>query len=601
MHRRKLIAALSLALLVNVMPIFPVYAEDGNTQTEEQHEEKKEAPAPKKEAEPAPAPAPAPEPAPAQEPVPEQKKEVPQLAASLSEDVPEDVPAQEPVQEDVGNQGSEGGSEDAQQPQEGGNSEEPQGEGGEQPVQGDTDSGQEDPSEGGENDPVPAEAGDNGEGGETDPSAPAEPKPEIKEEEKTPEEKAAEESKPEVKEEETKTDRDKPEGYDAVSEHHGTNAALIAEQMIVHIPVPEEDFRLYSADGKKCVTKGDTYIYSSRSENGKKAAAVTGHIAMYELERKDGWSYVETEHVRGFIRSSDVIFGNAAEDLLKEDRQRMTDAVKKSISVPEEERGEFAADLKESISKLEVLIPWNENEAFCYMRGTSLDHIRNTEGAYAIRDTFIFEKADRDSRHVGELSSGCGMYILEDVGDFYFVESGDVRGYAYKPHLCLDDGMAKRLTNGDRAVKTAKELVSWKENKATFDYITSAREGSKTNPVRKKIVELAAKSLGCPYVWGGTDLYEGADCSGFVQSLYRRFGYNIPRVAEAQSQYGTKIPVEDAMPGDLIFFADNGYVYHVAMYIGEGKTIEAYSSDYGIIVHHVSGRDTVWATRVIED
>ena len=78
-------------------------------------------------------------------------------------------------------------------------------------------------------------------------------------------------------------------------------------------------------------------------------------------------------------------------------------------------------------------------------------------------------------------------------------------------------------------------------------------------------------------MWGGTSLTDGADCSGFVQQIYKQYGYSLPRVAEDQSQYGTKIPVEDAQPGDLIFFTgtyDAGVpVTHIGIYVGNGQMI----------------------------
>ena len=119
--------------------------------------------------------------------------------------------------------------------------------------------------------------------------------------------------------------------------------------------------------------------------------------------------------------------------------------------------------------------------------------------------------------------------------------------------------------------------------------------------LRTSIVQFASQFIGNPYVWGGTSLTNGADCSGFVQSIYAQYGYTLPRVAEDQAQYGTKIPVEEAQPGDLIFYARNGYIYHVVMYAGNGETVEAQSSRTGIVHGTVNMNNAVWAVRILED
>ena len=154
---------------------------------------------------------------------------------------------------------------------------------------------------------------------------------------------------------------------------------------------------------------------------------------------------------------------------------------------------------------------------------------------------------------------------------------------------------------GESGFATASEEIKPEDNKATYYTLTSIKEGTKYNAIREKILDLALSCVGNPYVWGGTSLTNGADCSGFVQTLYSHFGYSLPRVAESQAYCGTQIPVSDAAPGDLIFFAKNGYIYHVAMYAGDGKTVEAYSSQYGIITKELGSRNVIWASRIIED
>ena len=183
-----------------------------------------------------------------------------------------------------------------------------------------------------------------------------------------------------------------------------------------------------------------------------------------------------------------------------------------------------------------------------------------------------------------------------------YVESGNVRGFVKKSKITMGS-KAKEIVkkNGEANMATAEQYVEPEDNKALYYSLSSIKDGAAYSTVRTEIVKIASECIGNPYVWGGESLTNGADCSGFVQTLYSMFGYKIPRVADAQSQYGTQIPVSDAAPGDLIFFAQNGYVYHVALYAGDGMTIEAYSEDRGIIATDLGNRNAVWATRVIKD
>lgn len=100
---------------------------------------------------------------------------------------------------------------------------------------------------------------------------------------------------------------------------------------------------------------------------------------------------------------------------------------------------------------------------------------------------------------------------------------------------------------------------------------------------RNQIVNFAIKYVGNRYVWGGTSLTNGADCSGFVQSVMHNFGITLPRTSREQAKVGRAIKSSEMRPGDLIFYANSsGTINHVAMYIGNGQIVHAASSKSGI-------------------
>jgi cell wall-associated NlpC family hydrolase len=387
-----------------------------------------------------------------------------------------------------------------------------------------------------------------------------------------------------------------PEGYAEAENHNGTNEDLIAHQHIVtDMPIIRKDFRFTTVDKVYAFSAKEIEIREAREDSAEVVGRIAKNGVLFELEEEEnGWIFVESGKVRGFVRGEDLIRG--------EDADQMREALEKQAE-------RISRMLPEGISKdayffmAQETVPYYENEAYAFRRITTEDTVISKKPALAKAEIGIMESRDQDAREAGKLSEGGLCYVIEDAGEgWLFVESGDVRGFV-KASALDQSGAAKAKVEeaGEDALKTAVEEIKPADNKATYYTVTSIKEGAKYNEVREKILEKALSCVGNPYVWGGTSLTHGADCSGFVQSLYSLFGYHLPRVAAAQSRVGTQIPVSDAAPGDLIFFARNGYVYHVAMYAGDGKTVEAYSSQYGIITKELSERNAVWATRIIED
>ena len=365
-----------------------------------------------------------------------------------------------------------------------------------------------------------------------------------------------------------------PGSYNQTLMYNGTNTQLIANQNIVSgLSIIRNDFRFVTVDKEPAIAADRHGVYEEMDELSREIGMLSKGDVVYILsEEEDGWLYIESGNVRGFIKKKNV---------------------KPADSIPGDEIISFA----------EEKIPASENDAYAYKHCTTKSTVIDKDYAVADVDTAILEGTEGDSREVGHLASGSLCYVIMQADQKWaYVESGNVRGFAPVKNLTTGS-KAKDIVKekGEESMTKAEELISPSDNKAVYYTLNSVHDGVEYNSIRSDLVETAAKCIGNPYVWGGTSLTNGADCSGFVQTLYSLFGYHIPRVADAQSQYGTQIPISDAAPGDLIFFASNGYVYHVAMYAGDGMTIEAYSDDRGIIATSIGNRDAVWATRVIED
>ena len=321
---------------------------------------------------------------------------------------------------------------------------------------------------------------------------------------------------------------------------------------------------------------------------------------LYILKEENGWLYVESGNVRGFVKASEVYTGDAAQEILD---VYQTKAQKKAEKVGMEYTG-----IEGTAKTAEATVDAKENQAYTYLRATVNPTVAEKDYAL-VNDQIgtgilnIKEENNPDARTVGTLKQGQLCYILADKdADWVYIESGDVRGFVEKKYLDNSDETKQQITTtGEEQYKTAEETVKPEENAALYYTLASVKEGTPSGEIRESILQFASQFIGNPYVWGGTSLTDGADCSGFVQQIYKQYGYDLPRVAEDQSQCGTKIPVEDAQPGDLIFYAKEGHIYHVVMYAGDGKTIEAASTKLGIIESKVNTKNAVWATRIIND
>ena len=215
--------------------------------------------------------------------------------------------------------------------------------------------------------------------------------------------------------------------------------------------------------------------------------------------------------------------------------------------------------------------------------------------AFANVTSFLYVRSEptKESEYVGKLYPGYAAKITGPVGEWTAVESGDVTGYVKTDYILTG---AEAQTYAENVVTEAQQ--EGKEEAEAFTYAVSRKseEAQMTQEVQgnvqqtettevsaqpasngQVIVDYACQFIWNPYVWGGTSLTDGADCSGFVQSVFAHFGISLPRTTYDQINAGVEVSYDQAMPGDLIC-----YDGHIGIYIGNGQIVNAQNPEQGI-------------------
>jgi cell wall-associated NlpC family hydrolase len=157
---------------------------------------------------------------------------------------------------------------------------------------------------------------------------------------------------------------------------------------------------------------------------------------------------------------------------------------------------------------------------------------------------------------------------------------------------------AVELSENETAVTEAE--VSVVETAVAQAEVNDLPMMSDSSAQGSEIVAYALQFVGNPYVWGGISLTMGADCSGFVMSVYNNFGYRLNRTSRDQALQGISVSIDQMQPGDLVFYANNGIVNHVAIYIGNEQIVHACNKNTGVIVSSIYYNTPYCVKRILE-
>lgn len=263
----------------------------------------------------------------------------------------------------------------------------------------------------------------------------------------------------------------------------------------------------------------------------------------------------------------------------------------------------------------------------------------------------IRETPDESGKLVGKLPKNAACEVLESEDGWTHITSGKVEGYVKSEYLVTGYNAKKKgeelastvavasasglnireMPNTDAEVVTqvaageelqvaelyneewikvylddeevyvSRDYVELKSDLKTAITMTELLYGQGVSDVRVDLCQYAKQFLGNPYVWGGTSLTNGADCSGFVLSVFKKYGVSLPHSSRAQAGMGTQISASELKAGDLVFYAKGGTINHVAIYIGGGQVIHASSPKTGIKISNYNYRTPAKMVRILQD
>ncbi len=294
-------------------------------------------------------------------------------------------------------------------------------------------------------------------------------------------------------------------------------------------------------------------IRSDASENSEVVGKLYDKSVGTYLSEKDGWYEISSGNVTGYVKAEYCVTGKEAVDLAKEIGTRIATVTTTTLKVREDASTEAAVlglvPIEEELTVVEEQDGWVKVDIEEGYGWVSKDYVD-------LRTDFV--KAESKAEEEARLAK----------------EAEERR----KAQASASANAAKPESGGSKNYNSASSFIP-------------AGGGSASG---NAVAQFALQFKGNPYVYGGTSLTNGADCSGFVMSVYKNFGVDLPHSSSADRHVGSAVAsLEEAQPGDLICYSG-----HVALYIGDNQIVHASTKKTGIIVSRANYRNIVAIRRI---
>ncbi len=208
------------------------------------------------------------------------------------------------------------------------------------------------------------------------------------------------------------------------------------------------------------------------------------------------------------------------------------------------------------------------------------DYVEITASSLNLR-----EEPSTDADRLTAIPGDTVVAVTGKQGDWYQVSYNGKEGYINTAYTTESDGPATEAIQSTGASNRTSLSAG-----SSDSYAGGATVSGGTGA---EVANYAVQFLGNPYVWGGTSLTNGCDCSGFVMQVYANFGVSLPHSSSSQRNYGQAVSLEEIQPGDIVC-----YNHHVGIYVGDGKIISALGEKYGITYSDVTYKSIITIRRI---
>ena len=318
----------------------------------------------------------------------------------------------------------------------------------------------------------------------------------------------------------------------------------------------------------KCLTTvtDEVNIRATASADGELVGTLGANGIALVKEKGDTWTKVASGSCEGYIKNDFLVYGDDAGAYAEEHCSKLATVTTETLNV----RAEADAD-----SECLTMIPGGE----------SYSVIGQADG---------WTEVKVDDETAGYVSSDYVEISYNTVKAISVEEAEAARAAEEEELRRQQEEQQKQQEEEQQATETPTEASTETPTEAPSEDPVPSSGSTGVD-----LANYALQFVGNPYVYGGTSLTNGADCSGFTLSVYAHFGISLPHSATAQSYYGTEVSLSELEPGDLLFYGTDGDIGHVGIYTGGGMIVHASTEATGIKTSVYNYRTPIKAVRLL--